>query len=157
MQISNTEANTKCAKNIYIKLFSSRITIFSEDLCVFLVAGCLGGLEEHLVGALEFTQVTQETFRLALDLSSVCSEPCCPSSLQAGQCLTWQVLIWIWYTIDHIVVEKLQNFLDLVFVTICYPVARKQPAEEQLCRWWSNWYYVVKYCKQVCSQNLAVP
>lgn len=68
------------------------MTIFPEDLCVILVAGCHGGSEEPLAEALEFTQVTQETFRMASALSSVCSEPCYLSSLPEGQCLTWQVL-----------------------------------------------------------------
>lgn len=66
---------------------------FSEDLCIISVAGCLCGLEEHLAETLEFTLVTQETFRLASALSSMYSEPCYLCSLQAGQCLTWQVLI----------------------------------------------------------------
>lgn len=52
------------------------MTIFPEDLCVILVAGCPGGSQEILAEALEFTQVTQETFRMASALSSVCSELC---------------------------------------------------------------------------------
>jgi len=41
-------------------------------------------------------------------------------------------------------VENLWNFLDLVFLTIGYPVA-----EEQLCQ--STRYYVVKYYMHICK------
>lgn len=63
-------------KNSYIQLFSVELLFFSEDLWVIMVAGCPGSLEEPLAEALEFTQVTQETSRMASALSSVCSEPC---------------------------------------------------------------------------------